>query len=59
MTYDILCRTYKERREITDRTETRITNFAIHACIGLSILYARDLLTKIPQVSQKSNLQQH
>ena len=51
--------TVGEKTEVVGVTETRITNFAIHACIGLSILYARDLLTKIPQVSQKSNLQQH
>lgn len=41
--------TVGEKTEVVGVTETRITNFAIHACIGLSILYARDLLTKIPQ----------
>ena len=30
-------------------TETRVTNFAIHALIGASVLYAKDLLTRIPQ----------
>lgn len=38
-----------EQTKVVGVTETRVTNFAIHACIGASLLYARDLLTRIPQ----------
>ncbi|QDZ18435.1 bicarbonate transporter [Chloropicon primus] len=38
-----------ETTKVVGVTETRVTNFAIHACIGASVLYARDLLAKIPQ----------
>merc|ERR1719263_306003 len=30
-------------------TETRVSGFVIHLAIGASVLYARDLLTRIPQ----------
>jgi hypothetical protein len=38
-----------EQTKVVGVTENRVTNFGIHALIGLSILYAKDLLRNIPQ----------
>ena len=38
-----------EQSKVVGVTETRVTNFAIHALIGASVLYAKDLLRNIPQ----------
>lgn len=38
-----------EQTKVVGVTENRVTNFGIHALIGLSIVYAKDLLRNIPQ----------